>query len=195
VGTPLLCDADSAIGPWIAKRFGRKLNDLIVQQRRPKQASTLFTRFHGSCGSISICGYGCKIRRKLIVEQPLGERLLDDEASATVDASLFLTTEVVQSGEKNAPFTGIAKVALSSAASNFSPVGCWVAVMLGDIGIAEVSIFLMMVWVSAAAVIATVALYRLHFRKAFAMAAYLGLISLALAVWAYSSIWGYVWAQ
>ncbi len=67
--------------------------------------------------------------------------------------------------------------------------------MLGDIGIAEVSVFLMLVWVSAAAVIATVAFYRLHFRKAFAIAAYLGLISLALAVWAYFSIWGYVWAK
>ena len=95
---------------------------------------------------------------------------------------------------ENAPFTGIAKVAPSSAASNFSPVGCWVDVMLGDIGIAEVSVFLILLWVSAAAVIAAVALYRLHFRKAFAIAAYSALISLALAVWAYFSIWGYVWA-
>src|SRR2546427_791892 len=47
----------------------------------------------------------------------------------------------------------------------------------------------------AAAVIATVVLYRLHFRKAFAIAAYSGLISLAFVVWAYFSIWGYVWAQ
>ena len=39
--------------------------------------------------------------------------------------------------------------------------------MLGDIGIAEVSVFLILAWVSAAAVIATVVLYRLHFRKAF----------------------------
>jgi hypothetical protein len=35
----------------------------------------------------------------------------------------------------------------------------------------------------------------LHFKKAFAVAAYSGLISLALVVWAYFSIWGYVWAQ
>jgi len=67
--------------------------------------------------------------------------------------------------------------------------------MLGDIGIAEVSVFLILVWVSAAAVIVTVVLFRLHFRKAFAIAAYSGLISLALVVWAYFSIWGYVWAQ
>lgn len=66
--------------------------------------------------------------------------------------------------------------------------------MLGNIGIAEVSVFLILVWVSAATVIATVALYRLHFRKAFAIAAYSSLISLALVVWAYFSIWGYVWA-
>jgi hypothetical protein len=67
--------------------------------------------------------------------------------------------------------------------------------MLGDIGIAEVRIFLILVWVSVADVFATCVLYRLHLRKAFAMAAYSGLISLMLAVWAYFSIWGYVWVQ
>ena len=67
--------------------------------------------------------------------------------------------------------------------------------MLGDIGIAEVSAVLILVWISAAAVIATVALYRLHFRKAFAIAAYSGLISLTLVVWVYFSIWGYVSVQ
>jgi len=67
--------------------------------------------------------------------------------------------------------------------------------MLGDIGIAEVRVFLILVWVPAAAVISTAVLYTLHFRKAFAIAAYSGLISLALAVWAYFSIWGYVWAH
>lgn len=65
--------------------------------------------------------------------------------------------------------------------------------MLGDIGIAEIRVFLILVWVFAADLIATVVLYRLHLRKAFAVAAYSGLISLALAVWAYFSIWGYVW--
>ena len=67
--------------------------------------------------------------------------------------------------------------------------------MLGDIGIAEVRVFLILVWVSVADVFATFVLYRLHFRKAFAMAAYSGLISLVLAVWAYFSIWGYLWIQ
>jgi hypothetical protein len=67
--------------------------------------------------------------------------------------------------------------------------------MLGDISIAEVRMFLILVWTSVAAVVATVVLYRLHFRKAFAMAAYSGLISIALAAWAYFSIWGYVWAR
>jgi hypothetical protein len=67
--------------------------------------------------------------------------------------------------------------------------------MLGDIGIAEIRLFLILVWLSAADAIATLVLYRLHLRKAFAIAAYSGLISLALAVWAYFSIWGYVWAQ
>lgn len=67
--------------------------------------------------------------------------------------------------------------------------------MLGDIGIAEIRVFLILVWVFAADVIATVVLYRLHLRKAFAVVAYSGVISLALAVWAYFSIWGYVWVQ
>jgi hypothetical protein len=67
--------------------------------------------------------------------------------------------------------------------------------MLGDVGIAAIRVFLLLAWVSATTVIATVVFYRLHFRKAFAIAAYSGLISLALAVWAYFSIWGYVWAQ
>jgi len=108
---------------------------------------------------------------------------------------------MLSSRRENAPFTGLATFSPSSAAGNFSSclgfrsVSCWVAVMLGDIGIAEVSVFLILAWVSAAASIATVVLYRLHFRKAFAIAAYSGLISLALMVWAYFSIWGYVWAQ
>jgi len=41
--------------------------------------------------------------------------------------------------------------------------------------------------------IATVVFYKLHFRKSFAIAAYSGLFSIVLAVWAYFSIWGYVW--
>jgi hypothetical protein len=36
--------------------------------------------------------------------------------------------------------------------------------------------------------IAAVILYRFHFRKAFAIAAYSGIISLALAAWPYFSI-------
>jgi hypothetical protein len=67
--------------------------------------------------------------------------------------------------------------------------------MLGDISIAEVRVFLLLVWTSVAAVIATVILYRLHIRKAFAIAAYSGLISIALAAWAYFSIWGYILAR
>lgn len=66
--------------------------------------------------------------------------------------------------------------------------------MLGDVSIAEVRVFLILVWTSVAAVIATVVLYRLHFRRAFAIVAYSGLISIALTAWAYFSIWGYVWA-
>lgn len=67
--------------------------------------------------------------------------------------------------------------------------------MLGEISIAEIRVFLILLWTSVAAVIATIVLYRLHFRKAFAIAAYSGLISVALALWAYFSIWGYIWAH
>jgi hypothetical protein len=67
--------------------------------------------------------------------------------------------------------------------------------MLGDIGIAAVRVFLILVWVSVGDAITAFVFYRFHFRKAFAIAAYSGVISLALAVWAYFSIWGYVWAQ
>jgi hypothetical protein len=67
--------------------------------------------------------------------------------------------------------------------------------MLGDIGIAAVRFFLILVWTSAVAATATVVLYKLHLRRAFAIAAYSGLISLALTAWAYFSIWGYVWAR
>ena len=67
--------------------------------------------------------------------------------------------------------------------------------MLGDVSIAEVRVFLLLVWTSVAAMIATVILYRLHIRKAFAIAAYSGLISIVLTAWAYFSIWGYIWAR
>jgi hypothetical protein len=63
--------------------------------------------------------------------------------------------------------------------------------MLGDISIAELRVFLILVWFSVADVFATFVFYKLHFRRAFAMAAYSGLISLVLSI----SIWGYVWLQ
>ena len=70
-----------------------------------------------------------------------------------------------------------------------------VAEMLGSIAIAAVRIFLILAWSSAIASIATVVLYKLRLRTAFAIVAYSGLISLALTVWAYYSIWGYVWMR
>jgi hypothetical protein len=65
--------------------------------------------------------------------------------------------------------------------------------MLGSIGIAAIRIFLVLVWTTAFAAVATVVFYRLHFKIASQIAASLGLVSLALAIWAYFSIWGYVW--
>lgn len=64
--------------------------------------------------------------------------------------------------------------------------------MLGDISIAAVRVFFILAWVSATTAIGTAVLYKLHLRKAFAIAAYSGVISLVLTVWAYFSIWGYV---
>jgi hypothetical protein len=67
--------------------------------------------------------------------------------------------------------------------------------MFGTIDVAEVRVFLVLLCISAGALIGTVVFYRLHRRKAFAIAAYSGVISLALAAWAYYSIWGYVWLR
>jgi len=67
--------------------------------------------------------------------------------------------------------------------------------MLGNIAIAAVRIFLIFAWGTAVAAIAIVVLYRLRLKTAFAIVAYSGLLSLALAVWAYYSIWGYVWLR
>jgi len=57
--------------------------------------------------------------------------------------------------------------------------------MLGSIGIAEIRTFLVLVWVTAAAVVATFVLYKFRLRVAFGIVASFGLICLALAVWAY----------
>jgi hypothetical protein len=67
--------------------------------------------------------------------------------------------------------------------------------MLGSIAIAAVRVFLILAWSTARAFVATVVFYKLRLRRAFAIVAYSGLISLALTVWAYCSIWGYVWLQ
>jgi hypothetical protein len=67
--------------------------------------------------------------------------------------------------------------------------------MFGTIDVAAIRVFLILMWTSAGALVATVILYRLHRRNAFAIAAYSGLISLALTAWAYYSIWGYVWLR
>ena len=65
--------------------------------------------------------------------------------------------------------------------------------MLGSIGIAEIRIFLVLVWITALSSVATVVLYKLQFKAAFTIIASLGLAFLALAAWAYFSIWGFVW--
>jgi len=67
--------------------------------------------------------------------------------------------------------------------------------MLGSIGIAEIRTFLFLIWVTAAAVVATFVLYKFRLRIAFAIVASFGLICFALVVWAYFSIWGFVWLR
>ena len=67
--------------------------------------------------------------------------------------------------------------------------------MFGTIDVAEVRVFLILLWISAGTLVGTVIFYRLHRRKAFAITAYSGIITLALAAWAYYSIWGYVWLR
>jgi hypothetical protein len=67
--------------------------------------------------------------------------------------------------------------------------------MLGSIGIAAIRIFLVLVWITALSSVATFVLYKLHFKVAAKIAGSLGLVSLGLTVWAYFSIWGFVWFQ
>ncbi len=67
--------------------------------------------------------------------------------------------------------------------------------MLGSIGIAAVRMFLVLVWSTAVATVATVVLYKLRLRIAFAIVASFDFVSLALALWAYYSIWGFVWLR
>jgi hypothetical protein len=54
---------------------------------------------------------------------------------------------------------------------------------------------LVLLWITALSSVATVVLYKLRFKVAFASVASLGLISLALTAWAYYSIWGFVWLR
>jgi len=67
--------------------------------------------------------------------------------------------------------------------------------MLGGMGMAEIRIFLALVWATAFSAVAALLFHKLHFKMAFRIAASLGLVSLALALWAYFSIWGFVWFQ
>ncbi len=67
--------------------------------------------------------------------------------------------------------------------------------MLGSIGIAAIRIFLVLVWITVLSSVATVVFYKLRFRVAFAIAASLDLVSVALTAWAYYSIWGFVWLR
>ena len=59
--------------------------------------------------------------------------------------------------------------------------------------LAEIRIFLILVWITALSCVAMVILYKLRFRRTFAIVSTWGLVSLALMAWVYFNIWGFVW--
>ena len=63
------------------------------------------------------------------------------------------------------------------------------------IGIAATRIFLILLWITAVSAIATVAFYILHFKIASRVVGALALVTLVLTIWAYFSIWGFVWVH
>lgn len=54
--------------------------------------------------------------------------------------------------------------------------------------LAEIRMFLVLVWITALSCVATVISYGLRFRRAFAIVSSLGLVSLALMAWVYCHI-------
>ena len=54
--------------------------------------------------------------------------------------------------------------------------------------LAEIRLFLILVWITALSCIATVILYKLRFRRAFAIVSSLGLFSVALMAWLYFNL-------
>jgi hypothetical protein len=54
--------------------------------------------------------------------------------------------------------------------------------------LAEIRLFLILVWITALSCIATVILYILRFRRAFALVSSLGLFSVALMAWLYFNL-------
>ena len=54
--------------------------------------------------------------------------------------------------------------------------------------LAEIRLLLVLVWITALSCVATVILYKLRFRKTFAVVSSLSLISLALMAWVYFNI-------
>jgi len=54
--------------------------------------------------------------------------------------------------------------------------------------LAEIRLLLVLVWITALSCVATVILYKLRFRKTFAIISSLGLISVALMAWVYFNI-------
>ena len=63
------------------------------------------------------------------------------------------------------------------------------AQMIG-IGVAEIRVFLFLLWGTLGLTVVAVALYRLHLRTAARVLAGIDLALIALTAWAYLSIWG-----
>ena len=54
--------------------------------------------------------------------------------------------------------------------------------------LAEIRVLLVLVWITALSFVATLILYKLRFRRAFAIVSSLGLVSLALMAWVYFNL-------
>ena len=66
---------------------------------------------------------------------------------------------------------------------------------MNGIGIAEIRVFLFLLWASAALAMATIVLGRFHLRAAFRIVGGVDIVFIVLTAWAYFSIWGVAWSH
>jgi len=66
---------------------------------------------------------------------------------------------------------------------------------MDGIGIAEMRVFLFLLWASGALALATMVLRRLHLSAAFRIVGGVDIVFIVLTAWAYFSIWGVTWSH